>query len=282
MHLLPRRARLLVTMSFALCFSAQAQSGGAPEPGGAEDPVAPADASSRTPPTKEPERLLAPVAPPPSSDPWSSRRVVLLAERLTYRVDVLSGDVLSDFLSALPSVVATPLTGVLGGERFRAALGSGRAEATIHGGRLELGNWGFSFGVGTGELLSGGLGDVDGGQQPLPFSVMTGAISVSLGAWAPLDIGGFRLRIGVAWPEVHLRFTRATVQSPDGETSWLGLQIGASALGVRVTLGELLFLEARLGEANVQVAYLMRGNARALQRGYGFDLLPTFRAGLSF
>lgn len=279
MHLHTRPLRLLtpLSLSLALSFPAYAQAEDAPEAGPPEATV-----SAKAPSAREPDRLLAPVVAPQTSDPWTSRRVALLAERQTYQMAVLPGDVLSDILGALPQVVAGPLGNLLGGQPFPDALGNATAEVTTYGGRLELGNWGFSFGVGSGTLASGGLGGGGGGPERLPLSTMTGSISLSLGAWAPLDIGGIRLRIGVSWPEFHLRFTRGVLQAPAAEMTWLGLQLGVSALGLRVTLGELLFLEARMGEANVQVAYLVRGDARALQRGYGYDLLPTFRAGLSF
>jgi hypothetical protein len=106
---------------------------------------------------------------------------------------------------------------------------------------------------------------------------------VSLGAWAPIDVGAIDLRLGFAWPEFLLRFTRATAHAgSEAPAEWMALQLGLSVLGVRLTLGDAVFLEVRAGELSAQVTYLPGSGLQGLQVGYGIDWAPTFRAGVAF
>ncbi len=214
-------------------------------------------------------------------DPWTRAKVALLFEVQTYQI----------------GFEQKPLAGSQDGTTYT----GGTFRSTTRGGRLEWGNWGVSFAAGRGTLgwdATPSLAYEAG--VSLDMDLLTGRISRSFGAWAPFDFGRSDVRIGLALPEVYLRGSYATAKKGaavsaargpamlPSDARWLGFQLGLSLLGTRLTAGDSIYLEARLGEVHVQAvaweaaAYGASKRVQFAQWGWGWEFKPTFRAGLAF
>lgn len=177
-------------------------------------------------------------------DPWTSAKITLLGtlEPLAFTVEKGNGLVAFDQPDGSTSTM-----------EYASVQGSG----TFMGARFEWGDWSATYATGTTELV---LGNELGGGATLSGSAMQVTIATGFGAWAIHDFGSPDVRIGISWPELQARTTLFGSTYSDAaagidQADFIATTLACSFLGLRVTVGDLLFAELRAGRMDATVLY---------------------------
>ncbi len=154
--------------------------------------------------------------------------------------------------------------------------------------RLEWGNWSIAGAVADGKLDWAG---VDDSGNPIRMSGKTyqAIISRGFGAWAVIDTAS-DIRIGFSWPELYVRLLYGEFEPGIVKSVKYGIAgAGVSLLGIRVTVGDLLFAEVRAGDYAIHAAVTQIDFGEEgvdadiiIQDAKAFSLRPTFRVGFVF
>ncbi len=158
--------------------------------------------------------------------------------------------------------------------------------ASYPGVRLEYGNWSIAAATANGKIRWGT--DDLGNPFTLTAKTYEAIISRGFGAWAILDTAS-DVRLGISWPELYVRLAYGKFKPEDmvGGVTHVLAGAGVSILGIRLTVGDLLFAEVRAGDYSIHSALSVidRGGDEdkdlLLQSVHGFELRPTFRVGLA-
>jgi hypothetical protein len=101
----------------------------------------------------------------------------------------------------------------------------------------------------------------------------------SFGSGALIDLGEPDVRIGLSYPAL---FAWVGWNKANG-FSFLDAAAGLSILGLKLTVGDVLYAEARFGAVQYgRSAWMPEGGSAHQQEGFGFKLDPRIKVGLAF
>jgi hypothetical protein len=210
-------------------------------------------------------------------DPWTKEKITLLAQKQTLRLEGGRTRGTNRFTDSA-------------GNESRYWYEPVRLTQDQFGPRLEWGNWSVSWAQGRATFTE----TTTGRSTSARFNEIT--IARGFGATVLYDFGIPDVRIGVSWPEIYLRGGWSdevtNVSSTIAKMSFTEGAIGVSFVGLRLTVGDLLFAEARIGHWGFHAigrAVTYRGTDPSagnqedtvVQEGRTLDWLPTFRVGLA-
>lgn len=211
-----------------------------------------------------------------SFDPWTDDKITLLGQ---YEPLVMKGT---------RTRGTTSLPDGAGGEArrwYEAVRLTGPSLAI----RLEWGEWSLAYAGGTAKVSEPDTGY----SASAPYRQVT--LARALGATVIHDFGVPDIRIGIAWPELFFRGGWSEdVKAPSAgiqRLSFMTAAAGVSFLGIRLTVGDLLFAEVRAGSwsvqavgRNVTAVDLATGATKkdsVYQQSSGVEWTPTIRLGMA-
>jgi hypothetical protein len=209
-------------------------------------------------------------------DPWTKQKVTVLFQY-------------HEFALALPATKGINKLPRKDGSEAEAPYPAGRFSASYQGARIEIGNWSLAAATGSG-TLHWDAGPETGRAADMRATSYEAIIARGLGASALFDFGSADVRIGIAWPELYVRLVYASLRPAllSGKDMNFGIAgAGVSLIGVRMTIGDALFAEARAGDLAAQAAVSQlpatasRKSDVFHQERAGFELRPVFRVGLA-
>jgi hypothetical protein len=208
-------------------------------------------------------------------DPWTKQKVTILAQLQTLEIQ--------------GKEVSVKLKDPAGsGDELDVTFGPLKLTHPQTGVRVEWGNWSLAYASGNATFSSREMSGTTGFTEIM--------ISRAIGATVLYDFGIPDVRIGISWPELYLRggwSDEAKDPAPGIKSaSLVSAGIGVSWIGFRVTAGDLLFGEVRVGHFGYHaIARQMtiggvgpNGSDQdvfAVQPGMTNDWLPTFRIGIA-
>jgi hypothetical protein len=216
-------------------------------------------------------------------DPWTKKKVTLLFQYHSLALDLPEAEGMMDLERG---------DGTKGTRQYP----GGAYEASYPGVRLENGNWSIAFAPANGTIRWNTVQDLG---RPLEMQAKTyeAIIARGFGAWAVLDTAS-DIRLGFSWPELYVRLVYGKFELDQVfESVHFGIAgAGVSLLGIRMTIGDLLFAEVRAGDysINTGVSFMKFAQQPGAPSGADaeddiliqkvspkFELRPMFRIGFA-